>query len=215
RHPCCACCMDVMDGPVVSSVRVSCCPATVTWSHAVPGPIGYGLFPVERSPHRCVERHRRADHRDVAMKARRWPGRCALMLVACACLAGCATFRPLPLENGHGPNSAADVTVPVASMPTAALRAYPFDPANGLDVTEVAMLAVANDPQLRVERDKAGVAHAQAYAAGLLPDPQLNYEHDRPAAGSPAGTTTAYTAGLTFDLGNLITRPARVESARA
>jgi outer membrane protein TolC len=137
------------------------------------------------------------------------------MLATCTYLVGCATFRPLPLDNGHGPNSLADVTVSAASMPTPALRAYPFDPANGLDVTEVAMLAVANDPQLKVERDKAGVAHAQAYAAGLLPDPQLNYEHDRPAANSPQGTTTAYTAGLTFDLGNLVTRSARVKSARA
>jgi outer membrane protein TolC len=109
----------------------------------------------------------------------------------------------------------ADIHVPLASMPTRELRTHPFDPANGLDVTEVAMLAVANDPQLKVERDKAGVAHAQAYAAGLLPDPQLNYEHDRPAAGSPPGTTAAYTAGLTLDLGNLVTRSARVKSARA
>ena len=149
------------------------------------------------------------------MKVEQWTWRCGVMLAACIGMAGCATYHPLPLGSGHGPNSVADVTVPVASMPTAALRAYPFDPANGLDVTEVAMLAVANDPQLEVERDKAGVAHAQAYAAGLLPDPQLNYEHDRPAADSPPGTTTAYTAGLTFDLGNLITRSARVKSARA
>lgn len=140
---------------------------------------------------------------------------CLLAGFASALLAGCAVYHPLPLDTGRGPARVTDIKVPAASMPTPALRAYPFDPANGLDVTEVAMLAVANDPQLKVERDKAGVAHAQAYAAGLLPDPQLNYEHDRPAAGSPQGTTTAYTAGLTFDLGNLITRSARVESARA
>ena len=124
-------------------------------------------------------------------------------------------YHPLPLDSQPSPRNVADITVPAASMPTPELRAYPFDPANGLDVTEVAMLAVANDPQLKVERDKAGVAHAQAYAAGLLPDPQLNYEHDRSAANSPPGTTNAYTAGLTFDLGNLITRSARVKSARA
>src|SRR5690348_10236420 len=138
-----------------------------------------------------------------------------ILLTAFVALAGCATFHPLPLSSGRGPRRVEDITVPAQSMPTPALRAYPFDPANGLDATEVAMLAVANDPQLKVERDKAGVAHAQAYAAGLLPDPQLNYEHDRPAANSPEGTTTAYTAGLTFDLGNLITRSARVKSARA
>lgn len=137
------------------------------------------------------------------------------MSVIAAALGGCATYRALPLDNGRGPQRVADIKVPADSMPTPQLRAYAFDPSNGLDVTEVAMLAVANSPQLKTQRDAAGVAHAQAYAAGLLPDPQLSYEHDRPAANSPQGTTTAYTAGLTFDLGNLITRPARVKSARA
>jgi len=135
--------------------------------------------------------------------------------VIAAILGGCATYHALPLDNGRGPQRVADITVPASLLPTPELRAHTFDPSNGLDATEVAMLAIANDPQLKVERDKAGVARAQAYAAGLLPDPQLNYEHDRPAADSPPGTTTAYTAGLTFDLGNLVTRSARVKSARA
>ncbi|HEX7369782.1 MAG TPA: TolC family protein, partial [Rhodanobacteraceae bacterium] len=134
---------------------------------------------------------------------------------ATALLAGCATFHPLPLDNGRGASRVADIDVPAASMPVPALRTYPFDPANGLDVTEVAMLAVANDPQLKVERDKAGVAHAQAYAAGLLPDPSVSYEHDHPTGNYPSGTTSAFTAGLSFDLGNLVTRSARVKSAQA
>lgn len=140
---------------------------------------------------------------------------CLLAGFATTLLAGCAVYHPLSLDQGRGPQRVTDITVPAASMPTPALRAYPFDPADGLDVTEVAMLAVANDPQLKAQRDAAGVAHAQAYAAGLLPDPQLSYEHDRSAANSPPGTTNAYTAGLTLDLGNLITRSTRVKSARA
>lgn len=132
-----------------------------------------------------------------------------------ALLTGCATFHSLPLENGRGPKSVADITVSASSMPTPELRTHAFDPSNGLDVTEVAMLAIANDPQLKTRRDAAGVAHAQAYAAGLLPDPLLSYEHDRPTGNYPPGTTNSYTAGLTFDLGNLITRSTRVKSARA
>ncbi|HLI19236.1 MAG TPA: TolC family protein [Rhodanobacteraceae bacterium] len=138
----------------------------------------------------------------------------APVLLATALLGGCATFHPLPLDNGRGVSRVADLKVPASAMPTPALRAYTFDPANGLDVTEVAMLAVANDPQLRVQRDKAGVAQAQAYAAGLLPDPSVSYEHDRPTSNQP-GTTDSYTASLSYDLGNLITRSARVKSARA
>jgi outer membrane protein, heavy metal efflux system len=134
--------------------------------------------------------------------------------MAALLLAGCATFHALPLDNGRGAARVADVKVPAASMPTPALRAYTFDPSNGLDVTEVAMLAVANDPQLKIQRDAAGVTHAQAYAAGLLPDPQLSYERDYPI-GHHTGATKAYTAGLAFDLGSLITRSSRVKAARA
>ncbi|HEX7326583.1 MAG TPA: TolC family protein [Rhodanobacteraceae bacterium] len=138
------------------------------------------------------------------------------MTTACAtALVGCATFHALPLDSGRGPQGVASLTVAAASMPVPALRSHPFDPANGLDVTEVAMLAVANNPQLRVERDKLGVAHAQAYAAGLLPDPTVSYEHDRPTASDPAGTTSAITKSLALDLGNLVTRSARIKSARA
>ncbi|MBS0383696.1 MAG: TolC family protein [Proteobacteria bacterium] len=137
------------------------------------------------------------------------------MSAIAAALGGCATYRALPLDDSRGPRDIADIKVPAASMPTPSLRTHPFDPSNGLDATEVAMLAVANNPQLKIQRDLAGVTHAQAYSAGLLPDPQLNYEHDRPTGSYPAGTTSAFTASLAFDLGNLVTRSARVQSARA
>jgi outer membrane protein TolC len=148
------------------------------------------------------------------MSAERWPGRCALLL-ACTWLTGCATFHPLPLDRSRGPARVADVSVPASSLPSPERRKYAFDPGDGLDVTEVAMLAVANNPKLRVARDQAGVTRAQAYAAGLLADPQLSYEHDRPTGDAPAGATDAYTAGLAFDLGSLVTRSARVKSAQA
>lgn len=137
------------------------------------------------------------------------------VLVTAAMLAGCATYHALPLENGRGPRSVADLTVSAASMPIPALRTYTFNPANGLNVTEVAMLAVANNPKLKDQRDALGLAQAQAYQAGLLPDPQVSYEHDRPVGQNPPGTTTAITEGLSYNFGDLITRSARVKAARA
>ena len=137
------------------------------------------------------------------------------VLAPAAALAGCATFHALPLDNGRGPQRLADITLPAASMPTPELRAHTFDPSDGLDVTEAAMLAVANNPQLKIERDKAGVAHAQAYSAGLLPDPQLSYAHDHPTGNPPPGTTNSFSTALSLDLGNLVTRSARLASARA
>ncbi|MGH8116755.1 MAG: hypothetical protein ACREP0_10365 [Rhodanobacteraceae bacterium] len=55
-----------------------------------------------------------------------------------------------------------------------------------------------------------GVAHAQAYAASLLPDPQVNYSRDYPTGTNPPGSTIAFNDGLSLDIGNLITRLARV-----
>ncbi|MGA9423340.1 MAG: TolC family protein [Rhodanobacteraceae bacterium] len=98
-------------------------------------------------------------------------------------------------------------------MPVQQLRAHRFDPSDGLDVTEVAMLAVANNPDIKAQRDDERIARAQAFTAGLLPDPQLNYEHDHPTS-SQTDLTSAFNLGLTFDLGNLLTRSARVASAR-
>lgn len=131
-----------------------------------------------------------------------------------ALLAGCATYRPLPVDNDLAQRKLADITVPAASMPVPELRAHRFDPSDGLDVTEVAMLAVANNPELRSQRDDLGVARAQAFAAGLLPDPQLSYEHDRPDP-HQAENTPAFNLGLTWNLGDLLTRSARVASAQA
>ena len=131
-----------------------------------------------------------------------------------ALLAGCATYRPLPLDNTPRQQQLADITVPAASMPVPELRAHRFDPSDGLDVTEVAMLAVANSPDLRSQRDDENIARAQAFAAGLLPDPQLSYEHDRPDPGQ-SETTPAFNLGLTWNLGDLLTRSARVASAKA
>jgi outer membrane protein TolC len=136
---------------------------------------------------------------------------CALIALL---LTGCATFTPLPLNEGRASTHVDDIKVPASIMPTVFLRQYTFDPTDGLDTTEVAMLAIANNPRLRVERDKAGVAHAEAYAAGLLPDPSVSYEHDKPIGNEP-GATDAFTAGLSLDLGSLVTRSARVASARA
>jgi outer membrane protein, heavy metal efflux system len=147
------------------------------------------------------------------MRPKVWLPRYVAPLILVA-LAGCATYHALPLDHRNGPQRVAGITVPASSMPVPALRDYRFDPTNGLDVTEVAMLAVANNPELKVQRDAAGVAHAQAYAAGLLPDPQVSYERDYPV-GHETGTNKAYNAALAFDFGSLVTRSARVASARA
>ena len=136
-----------------------------------------------------------------------------LAIAPCLWLGACASYRPLPLVDASHPQNLADIRVSAASMPVRALAAHRFDPSDGLDVTEVAMLAVVNNPDLRAQRDTLGVAEAQSFAAGLLPDPQVTAERDRPTSHQP-DLTSAFNFGLSYDLGNLLTRSARVASAK-
>ena len=138
----------------------------------------------------------------------------AIALPALA-LAGCATYAPRPLpERVDQPRSASAISVDAASLPFRDLSTHIFDPANGLDIDEVAMLAVANNPQLREMRDALGIARAQAFAAGLLPDPQLGLAFDHPSNGS-AGNTNAFSVNPSYDAAALFLRSSRVDAANA
>src|SRR5574337_914079 len=129
-------------------------------------------------------------------------------------LSGCATYHPLPLGPGHGASSVDRLSAPTMAMPLPMLPTHRFDPSDGLDATEVAMLAVVNSPELRLKRDALGIARAQAFAAGLLPDPQLALSADFPRQ-SGAGLSTAYSLGLSEDITALLTRSSRKAAARS
>src|SRR3977135_1136749 len=122
--------------------------------------------------------------------------RIALVFLLTSSLAGCVTYREQPLTTRPTlPDRISDVTIDARRMPLPELAAHTFDPADGLDITEVAMLAVVNNPDLNTARAAAGIAHAQAFAAGLLPDPWVGLAADFPNGGQ-AGTVTAYNFGL-------------------
>lgn len=121
-------------------------------------------------------------------------------------LAGCASYQALPLpEKESLAPDAAHVRVDTAEMPTTAMRAHRFDPSDGFDITEVAMLAVANNPELKMLRADAGVTRAQAFSAGLLPDPQLSLSAAR-VMGTVPGATVAYSAGFAVDVAAWLAR---------
>mgnify|MGYP001028717536 CR=1 FL=1 len=132
-----------------------------------------------------------------------------------ASLAGCTPYQSLPLQSK--PQFTTEVShliVRSERMPLPELVGHRFDPRDGLDMTEVAMLAVANNPQLKVARDEAGVARAQAFAAGLLPDPQMSFSKDFPTNGT-SGNTSAFLLGLNYDVNALLTRSAVKNAAEA
>jgi outer membrane protein TolC len=60
---------------------------------------------------------------------------------------------------------------------------------------EVAMIAVINNPDLKAARDQVGVAEAQAFTAGLLPNPTFSFAYGGLISGVGA-TTSSVSATL-------------------
>jgi outer membrane protein TolC len=148
-------------------------------------------------------------HAVAALRLRALVPLCALLI------GGCATYHREPLapqDTSTSARSLERIRIDPASMPLPELAAHRFDPADGLDIDEVAMLAVANNPDLKLARDDLGIARAQAYSAGLLPDPQLSVSSDYPGA---VGTTRAFNYGLSIDVMAIVLRSANKQSADA
>lgn len=132
-------------------------------------------------------------------------------MLAVPLMSGCASYQRAPLPDRTSDLSGAQlarIQVDAGAMPLPKLAAHRFDPTNGLDIDEVAMLAVVNNPALELARDDLKIARAQAFAAGLLPDPQLGFSSDFPSTAS--ATSSAFSAGLSMDVMALLRRgPAR------
>lgn len=132
-----------------------------------------------------------------------------------AILSACATYTPqkLPTQVNLAPSASA-ITVNPAQLTFREFSAHIFNPTDGLDSDEIAMLAVVNNPQLRQARDALGIARAQSFAAGLLPDPQLGLTFDHPTNGT-MGNTNAFNFTPSFDVNALLLRSSRVGAAKA
>ena len=127
-------------------------------------------------------------------------------------LSACATYQPQPLQNE--PPLAADIEslqLEGGGLLEDLSGKQIFNAADGLDLYEVATLAVLNNPDLKARRTQLGVAGAQVFAAGLLLDPQFNAGFDRPT-GDTSGLVTAWALGLSYEIIPLITRSARVDA---
>jgi outer membrane protein TolC len=137
-----------------------------------------------------------------------------IVVAAVAVLPACVPYRAQPLRaEATLAHRIPDILVDARQMPRPELASHRYDPSDGLDFTEVAMLAVASNPDLRTARADAGIWHAQAFAAGLLPDPQLTLTADVPDPGQVA-KATAYNLGLHYDINALLTRSPRRAAAR-
>jgi outer membrane protein TolC len=129
-------------------------------------------------------------------------------------LSACATYQPRPLEDQSPLVADLDVVRrEMAEQPAGSTTRHEFNPIDGLDLVEVGMIAVVNNPDLRVQRARFAVAGAQVFSAGLLPDPQISAGLDKPT-GHSEGLVNAWAVGLGYDIIPLITRQSRVDAER-
>jgi outer membrane protein TolC len=135
-------------------------------------------------------------------------------LIAASLLSACASYHDAPLPASPDLALAASrLKIDASRLRLGPLRARRFDPSAGLDPTDVAILAVLNSPDLMAKRAAAKVAAAQAFSAGLLPDPQVLLSLDVPD--HPAGLVNAYGVTPSLDLMSLITHSTALKAARA
>lgn len=139
----------------------------------------------------------------------------ALVIAGSLAITACSSYAPAPLATHSDlASDLAGLAVPPVAPAPEGWPAHRFDPSNGFDSIEIATLAVANNPDLRAARAGLGVSQAQAFAAGLLPDPQLSLSRDFPFS-TAGGLTSAFNLGLGFDFSSLLTRPAAERAARS
>lgn len=137
----------------------------------------------------------------------------AMVVVAASLLGGCATYHALPLA--QRPNLAAglaalDTQVP-AGVPGEPPRRIAID--KPLALTDIGLLAVLNDPQLRSQRGAEDLAQAGLLQASLLPNPSASVSYAQLIGGHDV-THAAWAASLTEDLKAILTYHTRVKSAR-
>jgi outer membrane protein TolC len=90
-----------------------------------------------------------------------------------------------------------------------------LDLGRGLTPDQAAVVAVIQNPSLRAGRDRRGLAIAQAFQAGILPNPSVSYSRDFVTGGNTKGTVTAFGFAASWDTTGLITHNAKVRAAQA
>ena len=134
------------------------------------------------------------------------------LTVSCAApLAGCALYHHLPLPKRPdlvGQLSQLHTRLP--AVPGEAARS--IDIGKPLDIDDVGLLAVLNDPDLRAERGTLDVARAGLLQASLLPNPSGSVSYTPILGGHDI--VPAWAASLTEDVKSVLTYHTRRKSAR-
>ena len=125
-------------------------------------------------------------------------------------ISACTTYSPQPLPLAHSiliEPLAAVLEQKASTIERPWLNPVYVDLSAPLSLDAVAALAVVNNPDLAAQRTRAGVAGAQVFAAGLLPDPTFSIGASQVLSGPD--TMLDLTAGIGLDIASLRTRAVR------
>lgn len=119
-------------------------------------------------------------------------------------LEGCASYQASPLT--------LDPILPdkVTELAGSTVIIQEKEQGESLTLSQVASLALYNNPDLKARRLQLNVANAEVYSAGLFPDPQLATNIDLPLNSAP-GVVNAWGMGLSYDILGLITHQAQID----
>lgn len=140
----------------------------------------------------------------------------AALIALMPLVAGCARYNEEPLNLAAASLRIPDAAIlarDAATIDRPYLKPIAIDLAQPLDANAVAVLAVLANPDLKALRARAGVADAQAFAAGLFPDPSFSFGIDHIIKGPDPFDNLAGALGL--NLAALRTRAAVRSQAQA
>lgn len=128
-------------------------------------------------------------------------------------LTACTRYHEQPLSDQTGQYPNLDALSQEITARQGKAMGDQIDLSDGLNLSEITILSLFGNQDLRVQRAGLKIIQAQVFSAGLLPDPQLALNLDRPT-GNSLGLVTALGAGLAYDLMPLITRQARLSAGK-
>lgn len=136
------------------------------------------------------------------------------LVLAASCaflLDGCALYHRLPLPKG--PDLVGQLSQLRTRVPAAAGEAQRTIATDGpLDIDDIGLLAVLNDPELRAEQGQADLAQANLLQASLLPNPSASVSYTPILGGTDVAP--AWSASLTQDVKSILTYHTHKKSAR-
>jgi outer membrane protein TolC len=133
-------------------------------------------------------------------------------------LAGCATYRPSPMDSAAELRALASVDLNQFTVGRAGPAEHAevvhgaFDVSDGLDEREVVVVALTLNPELRAKRAETGEARAALITAGLWPNPEVGVS---PRWGIGGASGFSIDADALLQLLRPGERDARQQGARA